>query len=88
MITSNFFSGKRFLILGLGLTGKATYKALEASGASVLIFDCERAKNPPNNCAMVSDLSTIKNTDVDFVVVSPGIPLASEELRILRREYR
>ena len=84
MITSKLFAHKRFLILGLGLTGAAATKALIASKAKVWVFDSDVTKLPVDGSKIASDLSIIKNTDIDFVVVSPGIPEHNNDLRLLK----
>ena len=76
MITSPAWSGKRYAVLGLARSGKATAEALLASGAEVLVWD-DRAEARE---AFVSRTAVADPLDADLsgyagVVVSPGVPL-------------
>ena len=61
------FSGKRFLILGGGVTGSAVAKVLEQLGAFIKIAD----QNPLPDFAN-HPIDDLKNLDYDYAVVSPG----------------
>ena len=61
------FAGKRFLILGGGVTGSAVAKVLEQLGAFIKIAD----QNPLPDFAN-HPIDDLKNLDYDYAVVSPG----------------
>ncbi len=76
MITSAVWSGKRYAVLGLARSGKATAEALLASGAEVTVWDDREEARVPfaGRCAIADPLQT----DLDGysgIVVSPGVPL-------------
>ena len=61
------FAGKRFLILGGGVTGSAVAKVLEQLGAFIKIAD----QNPLPDFAN-HPIDDLKNLNYDYAVVSPG----------------
>lgn len=76
MITSPFFAGKRYAVLGLARSGMATVEALLASGAQVVAWDRqEEPRAVLEGRAELADPLTIDLTGFDGVVVSPGVPL-------------
>ena len=88
MIISRVWAGKRYAVLGLARSGKATVAALLASGAGVVAWDSDVDKREAlANAAMdishdldnvsleVVDPLTIDLTGFAGVVVSPGVPL-------------
>lgn len=76
MITSAAWSGKRYAVLGLARSGKATADALLASGAEVTVWDDRAEVRAPfaGRCAVADPLQT-DLTGFAGVVVSPGVPL-------------
>ncbi|MDP4538902.1 UDP-N-acetylmuramoyl-L-alanine--D-glutamate ligase [Qipengyuania sp. DY56-A-20] len=76
MIVSPAWSGKKFAVLGLARSGKATVEALLAGGAHVLAWDARpEAREPFDGRAMLADPLEADLTGYDGVVVSPGVPL-------------
>ena len=76
MITSTAWRGKRYAVLGLARSGRATAKALIASGAEVLVWD----DRPEARESFVGRTAVADPLDADLtgyagVVVSPGVPL-------------
>ena len=65
---SSELRGRRVLVAGLGVSGRAAATALRAAGAEVRTFD-ERASDADLTAAADVDLAT-----VDLVVASPGWP--------------
>jgi UDP-N-acetylmuramoylalanine--D-glutamate ligase len=73
VITSETWRGKRYAVLGLARSGRATVDALLASGADVVAWDHDEAKRI-GDCAFADPL-TLDLTGFAGVVVSPGVPL-------------
>jgi UDP-N-acetylmuramoylalanine--D-glutamate ligase len=74
VITSSAWRGKRYAVLGLARSGRATVDALLASGAEVVAWDGnEAARNVPG--AEIADPLTLDLTGFAGVIVSPGVPL-------------
>jgi UDP-N-acetylmuramoylalanine--D-glutamate ligase len=73
VITSQTWAGKRYAVLGLARSGRATVEALLASGAEVAAWDSDEAKRV-GDCAFADPL-TLDLTGFAAVVVSPGVPL-------------
>ena len=59
------FAGKRFLILGGGVTGSAVAKVLEQLGAFIKIADQKPLPDFANH-----PIDDLKNLDYDYAVVS------------------
>jgi UDP-N-acetylmuramoylalanine--D-glutamate ligase len=71
---SSAWRGKRYAVLGLARSGRATVDALLAGGAEVVAWDSnEAARNIPG--AEIADPLTLDLTGFAGVVVSPGVPL-------------
>ena len=76
MITSPVFEGRRYAVLGLARSGRASVEALVASGAEVLAWDNRpEAREAVSDKAEVGDLMHSVLRGFDGVVVSPGVPL-------------
>ncbi|MES2288240.1 MAG: UDP-N-acetylmuramoyl-L-alanine--D-glutamate ligase [Pseudomonadota bacterium] len=73
MITSETWRGKRYAVLGLARSGRATLDALLASGAEVVAWDSNEAARV-GDCEFADPL-TLDLTGFAGVVVSPGVPL-------------
>lgn len=72
MITLKNLSGKTVAVIGFGKTGKATAKSLLASSAKVIVHDDLKISSE-YQIENLSDESTFKKYEFDYVVVSPGI---------------
>ena len=76
MITSSLWSGKKFAVLGLARSGKATAEALLASGAECLVWDDKAAlREAFAGRAVIADPLGANLTGYAGVIVSPGVPL-------------
>ena len=76
MIASSAWSGRKYAVLGLARSGKATAEALLASGAEVLVWDDRaEAREPFVGRTAVADPLEADLTGYAGVVVSPGVPL-------------
>ena len=76
MITSALWSGKKFAVLGLARSGKATAEALLASGAQCLVWDDKaELRDAFAGRAVIADPLSADLTGYTGVVVSPGVPL-------------
>lgn len=76
MITARAWAGKHYAVYGLARSGLATVEALLASGASVAAWDASeeaRAKAPAG--VTMADLDTADLSQLDSLVVTPGLPL-------------
>jgi UDP-N-acetylmuramoylalanine--D-glutamate ligase len=75
VITSSLWRGKRYAVLGLARSGRATVEALLASGAEVVAWDAnEEARNGIEGVNFADPL-TLDLTGFTAVIVSPGVPL-------------
>ena len=82
-------SGKRVLVLGLGLTGVSMVRWLSARGATVRVADSREA--PPNVDALraefprlsidVGPFRAASFADAELIAISPGVALAEAEVR-------
>ncbi len=87
MITSGAFRGKRYAVLGLARSGKASVEALLASGAEVTAWDArEEPREPFAGRVTLADPLGIDLTGFDGVVVSPGVPLNTHPIAAKARE--
>lgn len=80
MITARAWAGRRYAVLGLARSGMATVRALAAAGAQVVAWDRDEAKRAAVTGAAVVDLDAADLSDVDALVVSPGVPLNTHPL--------
>ncbi|MBV1934516.1 MAG: UDP-N-acetylmuramoyl-L-alanine--D-glutamate ligase, partial [Parvibaculaceae bacterium] len=76
MITVTQYKGKLVVVLGLGRSGIATVRALEAGGANVLAWDDgENQRRQAEGAGLsLSPLDDVVWEDVAALVLSPGIP--------------
>ena len=82
MITYPAWSGKRYAVLGLARSGKATAEALLASGAQVLVWDDRaEAREAFVGRTAVADPLEADLTGYAGVVVSPGVPLNTHPIK-------
>jgi UDP-N-acetylmuramoylalanine--D-glutamate ligase len=79
VITASAWAGKRFAVLGLARSGRATVDALRAGGASVTAWDSDPARREEVD-AEIADLEAIDLAGFDALVVSPGVPLNTHPL--------
>ncbi|MBU2341292.1 MAG: UDP-N-acetylmuramoyl-L-alanine--D-glutamate ligase, partial [Alphaproteobacteria bacterium] len=76
MIVSPAWSGRKYAVLGLARSGRATVEALLAAGAGVIAWDTRpEAREPFAGRAVLADLLEADLTGYAGVVVSPGVPL-------------
>lgn len=77
MIAIDAYYGRRVAVLGLGRTGIATARALEAGGASVVCWDDgEGARDAAVAHGLeLADLNRRDWGDIAALILSPGIPL-------------
>jgi UDP-N-acetylmuramoylalanine--D-glutamate ligase len=76
MIVSPAWSGRKYAVLGLARSGRATVEALLAAGAGVLAWDTRpEAREPFAGRAVLADPLEADLTGYAGVVVSPGVPL-------------
>jgi UDP-N-acetylmuramoylalanine--D-glutamate ligase len=70
-------SGKRVMVVGLGISGVAAARFLASRGAKLVMtdrrVDVERSKLPAGAVKLGSEAASWVN-DVDLVVTSPGVP--------------
>ena len=84
-------SGKNALVLGLGETGLSLARFLERRGARVRVADTRA--DPPGLAALAEKvpqaelvLGAFRDTSfagVDLIAISPGVPLATPQVRAL-----
>ncbi|MFN3388477.1 MAG: UDP-N-acetylmuramoyl-L-alanine--D-glutamate ligase [Allosphingosinicella sp.] len=87
MISSPAFAGKRYAVLGLARSGRATVEALVASGAGVMAWDkSEEARGGLPDGVRLADPLTASIYGFDGVVVSPGVPLNRHPIAQRARE--
>ncbi|NVD45889.1 UDP-N-acetylmuramoyl-L-alanine--D-glutamate ligase [Qipengyuania atrilutea] len=82
MITSPAWKGKRYAVLGLARSGRATVRALLASGAEVLAWDSDAGKRE----AFAGQVELADPVEADLsgfagVIVSPGVPLNTHPIK-------
>jgi UDP-N-acetylmuramoylalanine--D-glutamate ligase len=77
MIPVPTFAGRDIAVLGLGMSGVATARALEAGGANVFAWDDkEKAREEAAATGLVlTDLATVDWARFAALVMAPGIPL-------------
>ena len=76
MIVCHSKSGKSLFVMGLGLSGLATVKALVAGGATVIAWDDreDRRADAARLGARMENPDQAQWTGIDALVLSPGIP--------------
>lgn len=77
MIDLSLFSGQRFAVFGLGISGLSTASALENAGAHVTLWDDNEAsrQNAIDLGHNVRDLAVEDFSQFDGLILSPGVPL-------------
>jgi UDP-N-acetylmuramoylalanine--D-glutamate ligase len=81
MIAATGFAKRKVAVFGLGASGLATVRALEAGGATVLASDDATAKRSEAAAAgfQVTDMEGWNWTEIAALVLSPGVPLTHPE---------
>lgn len=81
MIPVTIFAGCDVAVVGLGLSGLATARALESGGATVVVWDDMDAARAEAAAAglTVADLASADFTSFAALVLAPGIPLTHPE---------
>ena len=81
MIPVTIFAGRETAVVGLGLSGLATARALESGGAHVVVWDDKEAARDEAKAAglTVADISAADFAKFAAVVLAPGIPLTHPE---------
>jgi|SRR5665648_89868 len=81
MIPVTIFAGCDVAVVGLGLSGLATARALESGGAHVVVWDDKEAARAEAAAAglTVTDLTTADLKGYSALVLAPGIPLTHPE---------
>jgi UDP-N-acetylmuramoylalanine--D-glutamate ligase len=76
MIASPRFKDKTVFILGLGKSGCSTARALYQAGANVLVWDDQEKTRKARAAEGIplANLDALKWKEVDYFVLSPGIP--------------
>ena len=82
MITSPAWKDRKYAVLGLARSGRATVEALLASGADVLVWDDRAEAREPfaGRCAIGNPLEA-DLAGYAGVVVSPGVPLNTHPIK-------
>ncbi len=77
MIPVTFFAGRDVAVLGLGMSGLATARALQAGGANVFAWDDKEAARQEAAAAgfAIEDLASADWSRFAVLVLAPGIPL-------------
>jgi UDP-N-acetylmuramoylalanine--D-glutamate ligase len=89
MITSPAFRGGRYGVFGLARTGQSVVRALAASGSEVVAWDDRAdAQAAARAYAQIVDLNSRDLSDLDALVVSPGVPLNTHPLAARARAAR
>ena len=82
MITSSAWKDKKYAVLGLARSGRATVEALLAAGAEVLVWDDRiEAREPFAGRCAIGDPLEADLTGFAGVVVSPGVPLNTHPIK-------
>jgi len=85
VIVSRAWAGKRYGVLGLARSGRATVDALRAGGAHVVAWDSDPARREGVD-AEIADLEALDLSGFDALVVSPGVPLNTHPLAARARK--
>ena len=82
MITSPAWKDRKYAVLGLARSGRATVEALLAAGADVLVWDDKpEAREPYSGRCAIGDPLEADLTGYAGVVVSPGVPLNTHPIK-------
>lgn len=84
---NEILASQQFVVAGLGMTGRSVVRFLKGIGASVKIWDTRADAKVPEDMTAVT-LGSIPAdywTDVDTLVLSPGIPTSHDEVAKARR---
>ncbi|MBY6129335.1 UDP-N-acetylmuramoyl-L-alanine--D-glutamate ligase [Qipengyuania aquimaris] len=82
MITSPAWKDKKYAVLGLARSGRATVEALLAAGADVLVWDDRvEAREPYNGRCAIGDPLEADLGGYAGVIVSPGVPLNTHPIK-------
>ena len=82
MIVSPAWKGRKYAVLGLARSGRATVEALLAAGARVTGWDArEDARAAFAGRVTLADPVDVDLTGFDGVVVSPGVPLNTHPIK-------
>ncbi|MEC7743344.1 MAG: UDP-N-acetylmuramoyl-L-alanine--D-glutamate ligase [Pseudomonadota bacterium] len=82
MITSPAWKDRKYAVLGLARSGRATVEGLLASGADVLVWDDRaEAREPYAGRCAIGDPLEADLTGYAGVVVSPGVPLNTHPIK-------
>jgi UDP-N-acetylmuramoylalanine--D-glutamate ligase len=82
MITSPAWKDKKYAVLGLARSGRATVEALLAAGADVLVWDDRaEAREPYSGRCAIGDPLDADLTGYAGVIVSPGVPLNTHPIK-------
>ncbi len=82
MIASPAWKGRKYAVLGLARSGRATVNALLAAGADVTAWDERREVRAPfEGRVTLADPAEIDLTGFDGVIVSPGVPLNTHPIK-------
>lgn len=88
MITSPAWKGRKYAVLGLARSGRATVNALLAAGADVTAWDeREETRVPFAGRVTLADPGMVDLTGFDGVVVSPGVPLNTHPIKLHADKY-
>ncbi|WP_296204471.1 NAD(P)-dependent oxidoreductase, partial [uncultured Hyphomicrobium sp.] len=81
MIRVSTFNGRTVAVFGLGASGLATVRALEAGGATVAAWDDSEAgrKAAADAGASLVDLAAADWSAFVALVLAPGVPLTHPE---------
>src|SRR5262249_61834675 len=90
MIRITTFAGKRVAVFGLGGSGIATARALQAGGAEVLAGDDSAASLPAAAAAGIptADLKDANWATFTALILAPGVPLTHPEPHWAVRQAR
>ena len=75
------FSGQRVALFGLGGSGLATARALQAGGVELIVWDDQAGarEKAQSEGFIVSDLAQIEWADYAALILAPGVPLTHPE---------
>ncbi len=81
MIPVTIFAGRDVAVLGLGVSGLAVARALQAGGANAVLWDDKKTARDEAEAAgfTVNDLAAADWSEFAALVLTPGIPLTHPE---------